>query len=329
MHHRVVYVMSTNFAGSTLLGLVIGSHSEARFLGEPAHVVRRDGTRRWVHDNVCAICQGDWHRSCPVWKPLLVAQIRERPEQTYDLLAAGWPKRYLMVDSSKDFEWLEAGNQNPNVDAIVVHISKSVHQYAASILTRREALPPIEAIGLEWARANEAIRSYAMSNSLPYSHVRYSDLVQDFEGTLQRLGAFLGLDPQAAQREFWLHPHHYVKGNSGTTTHFDASRIEDEPGINRELYRNNHRKIFLDNKWKELLSRRDLVRLLSLPQVERETERFGHDLPGDLHVSAAARVRARLAALAINSARRTKSLFSASQKRDQLTSPSPSDSRRA
>ena len=57
-----------------------------------------------------AICQGDWHRSCPVWKPLLVAQIRERPEQTYDLLAAGWPKRYLMVDSSKDFEWLEAGN---------------------------------------------------------------------------------------------------------------------------------------------------------------------------------------------------------------------------
>jgi hypothetical protein len=91
MRHQVVYVMSTNFAGSTVLGLTVGSHPDALFLGEPSMIVRRDGALRWKHNNFCAICKGDWHERCPLWKPLLIAQVRESPRRIYDLLAAGSP----------------------------------------------------------------------------------------------------------------------------------------------------------------------------------------------------------------------------------------------
>ena len=309
MRHQVVYVMSTNFAGSTLLGLILGSHRDAMFLGEPSMIVRRDALGCWKHNNFCAICGNDWHQRCPVWKPSLIARIRERREPIYDLLVADSPPPRFFVDSSKNLEWLEAGIRSGNVDASVIHISKAVHRYAASVLTRGNRQRMIELIGLEWARNNEAIRLVAARNGMRYLHVTYCDFVNKFDETLEQLGAFLGFDPEPAQREFWTHPHHYIKGNSGTLTHFDPTQIEREPGLNRDLYTRNHRTIFLDEKWKDLMSHRDLHRLMSLPEVEQESRLLGHDLSAEVRPSIAWRLRGRIVAKAIHTARRIRSVL--------------------
>jgi hypothetical protein len=301
--------MSTNFAGSTVLGLVLGSHSDGMFLGEPSMIVRREPDGRWKHHQFCAICGDDWHQRCPVWKPLLVGQVRECRERVYDLLAEERPQAHFFVDASKNLKWLDAGIRSGKVDASVVHISKSVHRYTASVLTRGKPRL-IEAIGLEWARNNKEIRLQAARHGLRYMHIRYSDFVTKFDAILDQLGAFVGFRPEAPQRDFWGHPHHFIKGNPGTLTHFDPSRIETEPEHNRELHRRNHRTIFLDDKWRDLLSHRDLNRLLSMPEVREEMHILGHDLSASDRPSIVMRMRGLLVAKAINTARGIRSVTS-------------------
>jgi hypothetical protein len=71
------------------------------------------------------------------------------------------------VDASKDLEWLNDAMRSRNVDAKVVHISKSVYRYAGSVMNRKKGLLPIEVIGLDWARDNEAIRLHSVRNGSP------------------------------------------------------------------------------------------------------------------------------------------------------------------
>jgi hypothetical protein len=309
MRHQVVYVMSTNFAGSTVLGLVVGSHRNGMFLGEPSMIVRCDGLGRWMHNKFCAICGDDWHNRCPVWKPVLVAQVRESQERVYDLLAAESRQARFFVDASKNLEWLDVGIRSGRVDAAVVHISKGVQRYAASVLTRPKHPRLIESIGLGWARANKEIRSHAARNGLRYLHIRYEEFVNNCHEVLNQLGAFIGFEPEPAQIEFWSHSHHYIKGNPGTLSHFDPSRIATQPGLNRELYRQNHRTIFLDDKWKDLLSFRDLNRLLSLPEVEEEMHVLEHEVPSHVRPSTLMRWRSRIVAKAIDDARGIRSMY--------------------
>ena len=78
--HTVAHIMSTNWAGSTVLGLVIGSHPAAAFLGEPAMIVRRNGQGQWRHQEFCSTCGADSHTPCPLWEPSLIAQVRSDPD---------------------------------------------------------------------------------------------------------------------------------------------------------------------------------------------------------------------------------------------------------
>ena len=204
------------------------------------------------------------------------------------------------MDSSKNKHWLEAAVQRRSVDAKVIHVSKSVHRYAGSLLNRRKGGQSIEAIGWHWAKDNRDIREYAASRRLDYLHVRYEDFVQDIGGTMQRLGEFLDFQPHANQHEFWTYPHHFVKGNGGTATHFDAARIERQTGLNRDLYRQHHRMIFLDDKWKELLTQDDLNAVCSLREVRHEMELLGHEYPPYSAPVLARRIRGRLIAGAVS-----------------------------
>ena len=175
----------------------------------------------------------------------------------------------------------------------MIHISKAVQRYAGSALNRRKG-QPIETIGWHWAKQNREIREYAAARNLDYLHIRYADFARDVAGTLQRVGNFLDFEPDARQIEFWLHSHHYVKGNPGTATHFDEERIETQKGLNRDLYRLHHREIFLDDKWKELLTQDDLDALCSLKEVRQETEILRHEIPAHSLPSLARRARGRL-----------------------------------
>lgn len=284
----VVFILSTNFAGSTALGLALGSHQKTAFMGEPNAIVRKKADGSYRNRKFCSLCDDEDGASCPVWSAKTIELVRNNPDDTYARygdLYASWNgldavADPILVDASKDLPWLDARRKSGLIVPYIVHISKTVESFAASIITRREN-PFIEEIAQNWAVTNREIRDYASQHAIPYIHVRYDDFALHFDDTMTKICRLLGLSFDPLMREFWAHEHHFVKGNPGTATHFarKKDKISHEPGVNKEVYAENHQTIFLDEKWKKLLQERDVHRLYALPEVRQESMALGYRNP--------------------------------------------------
>lgn len=274
----VAFVMSTNYAGSTVLGLAMGRHSRAAFVGEPALLLRRRDDGSFRHRKFCTSCNDEDGARCPVWRRSTIDTVRQDPSQAYDLVWKPLGAPPVLVDASKDLDWMFA--RAAHVERTrCVHISKPVEAFVASVRVRQKKALPIEVIGLDWVARNREIREECARSSVPYLHVTYEGLALDFEGTMRRVMDFVGLDHEKEQESFWEGQPHYVKGNPGVASNLDASRVEKEPGVNREIYRENHRRIFFDDKWRKLLSSSDVERLYGLPAVADESRTLGYENP--------------------------------------------------
>jgi len=293
-----VFIASTNYAGSTVLGLILGNHSEGAFLGEPGKLLQqRQG--EWKHRIYCALCRDEDGAECPVWTRDRVARLRAQPTDLYREAwnALGNPR--FLVDASKDLDWyrdqIESGSersQDPKATTIV-HLTKSVESFVASVVNRNPGRGRVEFMADDWIATNRAIRRFASNRPGAHLTLRYEDLMRDPDASLARLGEAIGFTPEPNQTSFWLSDPHYVKGNSGTASHFDRERASDEPGVNEKLYRDHHQTLFLDEKWREVLRPREIDRIYALPKVEAESRLLGYEHPLARSISPYQRLRAR------------------------------------
>ncbi|MBK8169252.1 MAG: hypothetical protein IPK60_02770 [Sandaracinaceae bacterium] len=273
---KLVCVMSTNYSGSTVLGAILGNHSKAVFLGEPALIVRRRPDGDWRHHRFCAVCSaaGTQH-TCPVWGDASVAAIRKDPDRVYQIAAEQLRDATTFIDASKDMDWLRASATRVE-DAVCVHLVRPVEAHVASVLTRRKRQShAIEVLAARWAAGNLEIERTCATLRMPYKLVRYGDFVSNPANSLAELAPLTGLNPEPNQHEFWHKPTHFVKSNPGVLTHYDRELVAREPGLNRDLYEQNHRRLFVDEKWREMLTAQQIARLYASPQVHEVSERFG------------------------------------------------------
>ncbi|MDY7092256.1 MAG: hypothetical protein SX243_04705 [Acidobacteriota bacterium] len=279
----VVLVSSLPFSASTLVGMILGSHPDISFLGETDLLMRRRPDGSWRHRKFCSICQDQDGEKCPVWSGELVQELRDHPDELHPRLARHLAAQNLgakiLVDSCKDEDWWRSRLEAPGIQPIVLHVSKAPEAYISSLLTRHSLRRPVELIALDWAQGNLALRQAALERGLVYHSVRYDDLVLRIREVLADLGRLLGFEPTDDQEEFWRHPQHNLRGNPGTASHLDAQRAESEPGVNKELYRQHHRTIFLDEKWKKVLSPRQVDRIHAMPAVRRACRILGYSHP--------------------------------------------------
>lgn len=256
MSPTTVFVMSTNYAGSTLLGLCLGAHPDVSFAGEPALVLRRRKDGSWRHAKFCASCKEE---ACPIWTPQRIAEMRRGSSLDCSRIAtAAFPEARFVVDGSKDLDWLEATH---DVGSRVIHISKPVEAYVGSVRKRAKSPRPALFIAADWARRNRRIRAQAARLGLPYLHLRYEDVASDLEASVHRLANFLAVEPHASQLRPFEHAGHHLKGN---------------PGVAAQIQRNGAAKVRPDVGWRGRVSDREIARMHSLPEVEAETRALGH-----------------------------------------------------
>src|SRR5687767_11803134 len=92
----VAYILSTNYAGSHFLSLLLGSHSRALHLGEINHLRKR------IDRGSCHACGG--LDRCPVLGKIPSDQI----DQVYDIICSrSDPDIRVLVDNSKRIPWAE------------------------------------------------------------------------------------------------------------------------------------------------------------------------------------------------------------------------------
>lgn len=302
--------MSTSLAGSTLLGAMLGSHSDAAFLGEPALILKQGKGGGWRHRKICSVCALQQKESCPVWSKGAINALRTNPDDVYALAIARYGPRRVLVDASKDPAWMRAGRRRVR-DVRCVHIVKSVHAYMASALTshsQSNAIVP-ELLAANWARDNLAIENLANEMHIPYEMVRYEDLATKPLATLERLTAFAGLVVEPSQLDFWQHEHHFVKSNPGLVTQLERASGFPPPMVQPR----DKNPIELDEKWKRLLDRDLLQRMYAIPAVRHATEHYGLETPNigepPLHSKIRARVVVRAARAAAAGARQIRRFF--------------------
>ena len=216
---RIIYITSRGHSGSTLLDLLISSHSQVASVGELKMLSRH-------FDDPCT-CGADNIASCPFW-----AKVDQR------LQAAGYPElkalnigskdpqifadhnRVLyetvaelsgcdtIVDSSKNLDRLQSLLCLTNFDVCVINLIRSPFGVVWSNLKR----------GRDW-RYHARNYSFAMARTLEYlrNHqrlvVRYEDVVGDTEATLRRVMEHAGLEFEPTQLEWAQRKGHNIYGN--------------------------------------------------------------------------------------------------------------------
>lgn len=119
-------------------------------------------------------------------------------------------------------------------DAQIVHLVRDGRDCALSSMSWRRGINfrNIWELGRSWSRDNIAVANWGERNPESYLLVRYEDLVDHTEYTLQKIVAHLGEEYSVDMLEF--HRGDFVQQN--------ASRLEHHSNLTRDIMRGNHGK---------------------------------------------------------------------------------------
>lgn len=264
-----VLLLSAGHSGSTLLDLLLGSHSRGASLGELAFWGRRLRARRAGEvEGLCGICAG----TCPFWDGRVsTAQLARlfRGDgqrnlwlrrlyvhfgpllgQPYDLLldAAGAD---FVVDSTGATWWVRRQiRPNPyrrRHGLRLLYLFRDGRAVANSIL-RKYPDTDVRSFARAWVRTSRQREAIYRRFPGPKTRVGYEPLTRRPAAELARLCDWLGQPNEPAMLEYWRHDHHPVEGNAGTRSLILRYRREgwEERLATGETDTDHYRRLGLD-----------------------------------------------------------------------------------
>ena len=224
---RIVYVAGVGHSGSTLLDLLLGSHSRLASCGELKVLCRaRHAKRERVLADRCA-CGAPAKLACGHWREvdrLLVERIgmglheidvgarddatfRLHNRALFEAIAEAGRVPWL-VDSSKSAQRLARLLACGDFDVRPVHIVRSPYGVAYSHRRRGRLLADG---ALRYTRTQ--LHLAWVLRQVPHATLAYERLVREPAAELARVLAWLGLELEPRQLEWTAHVHHNVCGN--------------------------------------------------------------------------------------------------------------------
>lgn len=216
MRNTVLFILSTPYAGSHYLSLMLGSNSGAMHLGEMKRVCLPRGESR-----ECTFKHGD----------ILDGIGPQDTERVYNLLFSRVdPRIRLLVDNSKRVRWAERFLKLDGYDRRFVHLIRDpraiIRRYRlgsylskqlrerwklfrqnpelrSSIFFVRQDLVWLYA----WLRQNLEITRFLRERKLDHLMVTYRDLARDPGTEVSRIMQWVGLNYEPAQLEYWNFEH--------------------------------------------------------------------------------------------------------------------------
>jgi hypothetical protein len=222
MKKTVAFVLSTNYAGSHYLSLMLGSHPAAAHLGE-VKVLRKRSLN--PEKRYCFLC-GTLDR-CPVFQGISPENI----ERVYDIVFYNLPPAVrVVIDISKKPLWAGRYLSRDDFSRKYIHLIRDPRA-----LIRRWLIMPEKkrwklrlklagaypgcALSLlagrwwfvflyKWLQQNREITFFLQRNGLDFSLVPYVRLAAAPSETVQALSEWLGLSFTSGQLSYWNSQHH-------------------------------------------------------------------------------------------------------------------------
>ncbi|ABI66126.1 MULTISPECIES: sulfotransferase family protein [Maricaulis] len=257
MHDRsrlsAVMICGAGHSGSTLLGMILGSHTDAFYMGEGGKARYLGDEKKPLRKRVCKICGED----CPVWAGFewngvspLYAQVAAHVGQS------------VIIDSTKDERWIESRAEEVREGGgtpILLMLSRDGRAVVNSRLRKYPDRDPGEQIQA-WIDKMATAQALFDGFDGPKMRVRYEDLAENSAATIKALCRLIGLEYQPGMADFASVEHHVLGGNSGTQFIAARSRFDDPDEAfvslgsrTRDYYENHSGGIELDLRWKSEL----------------------------------------------------------------------------
>jgi hypothetical protein len=249
----IVQTIATSYAGGTWLNLMLASHPDAFGVGELMHAYKIGRAGCQLH--------GD---ACPVWSRFNL----ESSEDPVLQIARIVEKPVIVINNSPQHISQEL-LQRPEITARYVHLVRDGRAVTASYMRKNPGRSVAWAMR-RWRRhLKKNLRLIRGRQALT---VRYEDLQTDTAGQLARICEHIGIDFTDRLLRYWEHDHCYLGGNRGTL--FALSRkagvdLPEDPRVlaghkpfgewDREHYSRTDPAAFVDERWKQELSWRQLA----------------------------------------------------------------------
>ena len=233
---KVLFILSTSYAGSHFLSLLLGSHSRALHIGEVAGIgtPKFDGGECYFQAG--NVLEGLGQKDLPRIHEIIFSRVDS--------------SIVVLVDTNKALSWAESFLRDDTFDKRFVHLIRDpralVRRYglAATPESRRKIrwkiarkfpalafaiwnAPESDLWMYQWLFQNQKITSFIRRHQLNAELITYRDLATNQAAEIARLMRWLDLDFEPAQLEYWNRPHigsqkrNYDWVKEKKTQHFD------------------------------------------------------------------------------------------------------------
>jgi hypothetical protein len=269
----VVFVLSTNYAGSHLLAQLIGAHSRCLSIGELRNFEKLRQRARTDRNVVSD------YASNPLFAGLDACPPEAWHRRIFENAQAHRPGVTTLVDNSKRIEWAARCAKSADVRAVYVHLLRDpralVRRWRATYGTRSEQrsqrrrlarrrpgrvvsalFAPIEIVyALKWLETNRSISEFCARRG-PCTTVLYEELARDPRAALARLMPALGLDYEPGQLEY------------GRVAHAGTLKREYLGASARSL-------VAVDERWRDELAAGLSARIVGMPALREYVASLG------------------------------------------------------
>lgn len=259
MKRTIVYILSTDFAGSHFLSLMLGSNSQAMHLGEVKHLNRAGVRMRWV----CYVCEKN-PGGCEIMHGINPGNIDQIYDTIFSRIAPG---KSTLIDASKQiFGWADRFVGRQDYERKYIHLIRDpralVRRWAMNTnykrwINRRRYVAkrwPLVALAGSydvythlWLAYNLDITEFIVKHHAPSILVTYEDLALHTDREVKRLCDFIGLPYEPGQLDYWNFQHH-------------GTQKKDYAGKNERTF---------DLRWKEFLTPAEIAQILANEKVNR------------------------------------------------------------
>lgn len=277
--NKVIFILGTGHCGSTLLDLLLGSHSTAFSLGEIYTVLKRN-----INEPLCTLCEAD----CDIWTTELRKKlIKSYNPSIYQRLISGFnldkstealfykyifgeTGKNILIDSSKNSGWILRNgkkiSQTKNLEPILIYLSRDGRAVVNSYY-RKYPDRGLKNISENWNKRIKSInKCYGSWDFGEKIHISYENLATEPVKTTQEILKMLKLDYEPEMMRFWEHNHHLVNGNAGTKSmliRFQKEHLHKDwiKANEKGYYKNHELGIKFDERWRTELKKKELAKI--------------------------------------------------------------------
>lgn len=246
-----VAIAGAGHSGSTLLGLVLGSHDDAFYAGEAKKTTFFGDENKPLRKRVCKICGPE----CEVWSRFVSPPTPDLFEHIARITS-----RTVVVDSTKKPDWIRARRAELDAAGVPHRLLFLTRDGRAVVNSRLRKHPDHDPVALvdRWLAQIDETEALARERPDDTMRVRYEELATRPEATLRRVCAFLGLAFDEAMLRYESHRHHPLGGNTGTQSVVArAAAIESGlarvPERSRAYYEDLRGGFQIDLRWRDEL----------------------------------------------------------------------------